>query len=264
MGLVATGVVMVVSAQVVKSPVATSALRQLLLATLGVLAMFAAMRTDYHHLRRPAVIWTLIAVAVVGLVLVFFFDKRNGAHRWIEVFGQTVQPSELAKLAAIVFTAAVLERRMHRINDVKYSLMPIALVVGPLAFLIVKEPDLGTSAVVVLIVAAMAYAAGLSARYMVGGFLLMLPLLTYYIVAYGFHLDRVLAFLGLGNDPLGVDYQLNHSKMALGSGGVFGRGLNESLQKLHFMPEAHNDFIFFHHRRGIRLIGATALVGALR
>src|SRR4030095_3048119 len=139
--LVIVSAAMVVNASLRGANVAFAkpALRQLLIASAGLIAMLVAMRTDYHKLRQPAVIWTLLGISVVGLVAVYFFTQRNGATRWIAIGSYTLQPSELAKLAAIVFTAAVLERRMHRINDVAYTLLPIGVVTGLLALLIVYE-----------------------------------------------------------------------------------------------------------------------------
>ena len=132
---------------------------------IGVVLMLGAMRIDYHEFRRPAVIWTLLAVTVVALLAVFFFPTRNGTNRWLAVGAVTLQPSELAKLVAVFFTAAVLERRMHRMNEIAYAVVPIAVVTIGLATLIVNEPDFGTAAVLVLVVTAVVFAAGLSYRY---------------------------------------------------------------------------------------------------
>jgi cell division protein FtsW len=260
--LVSTSVVMVVSASVARESMARVSLRQLGYAAVGVLAMFAAMRTDYHHLRRPVVIWSLLGVTIAGLLAVFLFHEVNGARRWIQLPGLTLQPSELAKLAAIIFAAAILERRMHRINDVKYSLMPIGIVTAVLAFLIVKEPDLGTTAVVVLAVLAMVFAAGLHWRYVFGAVLLMLPAILLYIVTHQHALDRITAFMQPGSpqNQLTDGHQLLQSQIALGSGGVFGLGLGNSLQKRFFLPEAHNDFIFAVIGEELGLIGTAALL----
>src|SRR5512134_2520088 len=177
LALVCTSIVMVFSASALNKT-AGSPLRQLGWAVAGILVLLVMMRIDYHHLRRPAVIWTLVGIATAGLLAVFFFDARNGASRWIEIGRFTWQPSELAKVVAIIFAAAVLERRMHRINDVGYSLVPIGIVTGVLAFLIVMEPDLGTATVLTVVVVAMVFAAGLSWRYLAGVLLLMLPVMT--------------------------------------------------------------------------------------
>ncbi len=246
LALVCTSVVMVVSASVVgKTTIAQVSLHQLGFAAFGLIGMFATMRTDYHHFRRPAVIWTLVGVTVVALVAVFLFAPVNGARRWIQLPGlPSAQPSELAKLAAIIFTAAVLERRMHRIHDVKYALLPIAFVTGLLAFLILAEPDLGTSAVVVLIVLAMTVAAGLRWRHLVVAGLLLLPVGALYLAVYPHARDRVQAYVSFlrpadqaAQTPQELEqlkrirHQGRQSLIALGSGGVFGVGLGGSQQQ---------------------------------
>jgi cell division protein FtsW len=259
--LVCTSIVMVVSASAATESMSKVLVRQIGFAALGLIGMFAAMRTNYHHLQRPSLIWTAVGVSIIGLLAVFLFHDRNGAHRWIGLFGLSMQPSEVAKITAVIFAAAVLERRMHRIDDVKYSLLPVAIVTGVLAFLIVEEPDLGTAVVVVMAVMAMVFAAGLNWRYLFGFFLLMLPAVTYYIVTHPFRMNRVLAFLNPdGPSQLKEGWQLLQSKIALGSGGLLGLGLGGSLQKRFFLPEANNDFILAVIGEELGFIGTTALL----
>ena len=156
------------------------------------------MRVDYRRYRDPALIWSLVGIVTLGLLAVFLFGANNGARRWITIFGVSMQPSEVAKLATIVFTAALLERRMHRINDVSYALLPIGIVTALLAGLILLEPDFGTTAMIVCVVTTMVFAAGLSYRYLLGTLLVMLPVAMLLIMSKSYRLRRVLIFL----DPL--------------------------------------------------------------
>src|SRR5688572_24457399 len=94
---------------------------------LGLFMLWMVMRLDYRNLRQPVILWTAIGVVAIALVAVLFMPARNGSHRWFSLGGITLQPSELAKLSIILFTAALLERRMHRVDDVGYSLMPIGI-----------------------------------------------------------------------------------------------------------------------------------------
>ncbi len=171
--LLSASVVMVYSASAVQAmdkgytPV-FFLLKQLAWAVLGIFLMLATMRIDYREYRRPTLIWSLLGVTAVGLLAVFVFPKINSTHRWVTLGLFSLQPSELAKLVAIFFTAALLERRMHRMNDVGYALVPIAVVTVGLAALIVLEPDFGTTVVIVLVVTALIFAAGLSYRYLFG------------------------------------------------------------------------------------------------
>src|SRR5262245_24362069 len=133
----------------------TFLIKQGMWAVLGLALLSIVMRIDYRTYREPVFIWTCLGVVGAALVLVLFSPPVNNARRWFGLAGVGIQPSELAKLAAIFFIAALLERRMHRIDDVKYALVPIGLVVVSLVGLILLEPDFGTSMSLVLIAAVM-------------------------------------------------------------------------------------------------------------
>jgi len=235
-------------------------LRQLPWAMLGLVALLVMMRADYHVLRKPEVIWPVVAFTIVALMAVFLFPARKGATRWITLFGLHFQPSELAKLVAVVFSAAVLERRMHRIDDVKWALGPVLLVAGGMAALIVAQNDLGTPLVLVMAVVATMVAAGLAWRYLAGLALVMLPVIAGLIVMYPHRLIRVMTFMDPKADLTDAGYQLWQSKIALGVGGVFGVGLGKGIQKLSFLPEPQNDFIFAVIGEELGLLGTTAMV----
>src|SRR5713101_4218634 len=131
--LVGASVVMVYSASAVQALTKYDRpyyflFKQLAWALLGFVLLLAAMRVDYHQYRRPALIWSLLAVVVVALLSVFLFGPINGTRRWLSVDGVSLQPSELAQLVAIFFTAALLERRMQRVNEIGYALLPIGIV----------------------------------------------------------------------------------------------------------------------------------------
>ena len=270
LALVCASLVMVYSASAVVAPIQQGAapydkfMHHLPFALLGVLALVVMMRIDYHVLRRPEVIWPLVGVTVIALLAVFLFPTRKGAARWISIFGiLSWQPSELAKVVAIIFAAAVLERRMHRIEDLKYALGPVLLVAGGMAFLIVMQPDLGTPMVLVASVLAICVAAGLAWRYLAGVALVALPVVVGLVLMYPYRLERVLSFLDSKPDIKGVGYQLWQSKIALGVGGLFGVGLGNGMQqKLSFLPEPENDFMFAVIGEELGLLGTTAVVVA--
>jgi cell division protein FtsW len=263
--LVGASVVMVFSASAVQATDKYASpfyflMKQLAWAILGVTCMFAVMRVDYHELRRPALIWTILLVTVVLLFGVFLFNPINGTRRWLSFGGASLQPSELAKLAVILFTAALLERRMHRVNDWSYALMPIALVTLGLALPIVLEPDFGTTAILIVIVAGMLFAAGLSYRYLFGSLLALLPVACALIVFEPYRLKRILTFMDPWADPLGDGFQTIQALLAIGSGGVLGKGLMGGIQKLYYIPEPHTDFIFAVIAEEIGLVGTTLTV----
>ena len=262
--LVCTSVVMVYSASAVMAMERFQQpywflTKQAAWALMGLLLVPIVMRIDYRQYRQPAVIWTMLALATAALVAVLFSRPVNGASRWLGVGPFGVQPSELAKIAIIIFTAALLERRMERIDDVSYSLIPIAIVVGGIVALILAEPDLGTAAVVAMIAAAMVFAAGVSYRYVLGLALASLPAFYLLVMTSEYRRRRVFAFLDPWSDPLGTGYQMIQSMTAVGTGGIVGRGLMGGVQKLFYLPEPHNDFIYSVIGEELGLVG-TSLV----
>jgi cell division protein FtsW len=227
---------------------------------IGLSLMPIVMRIDYRCYRQPGVIWTGLGIVAVSLVAVLLMPPVKGASRWLNLGPLGVQPSELAKIAVIVFTAALLERRMDRIDEVGYSLLPIGVVTGIIVGLIVREPDLGTAVSVLVIAGAMVFAAGISYRYVIGLVLVSLPAFYVAVMATPYRRDRVLAFLDPWNDPLGRGFQMIQSIIAVGTGGIVGRGLMGGVQKLFYLPEPHNDFIYAVIAEELGLIGATIVL----
>jgi cell division protein FtsW len=227
---------------------------------LGMAVLGVIMRVDYRLYREPVLIWTVLAVVGLALVAVLFRAPVNSARRWFGIGGIGVQPSELAKLAAIFFIAALLERRMHRINELSYALLPIGLVVLGLVFLILLEPDFGTAMALVIIVVVMVVAAGLSWRYILGAMLVSLPVVYVVLMGAAYRRRRLFAFLNPWRDPLGDGFQIIQSLIAVGTGGVFGRGIMGGVQKLFYLPEPHTDFIYAVIGEELGLIGTTAVL----
>jgi len=232
-------------------------IRQVMWTVLGLAALWVAMHVDYRTYRNDTFVWALIGVVTLTLVGVLFSPPVNGTRRWFGIGGFGVQPSEFAKIACVFFTALILERRMHRIDELSYSLLPIAIVVAPIVALILLEPDFGTAMALVLIVAAMIFAAGLHYRYLIGTLLVVLPVVYVVLVSAPYRRRRLLAFWDPWADPLGDGFQIIQSLIAVGAGGVFGRGLMAGVQKLFYLPEPHTDFIFAVIGEELGLIGAT-------
>ncbi|MGE0704854.1 MAG: putative lipid II flippase FtsW [Vicinamibacterales bacterium] len=234
--------------------------KQILWSALGLGMVGIVMRVDYRHYREPVFIWSCLAVVVLALVAVLFSAPINNARRWFSIGGLGIQPSELAKLSAIVFIAALLERRMHRINEVRYALLPIAGLLAVLVGLILLQPDFGTAMVILLIASVMVFAAGLSYVTIVGFALLALPLVAGLVMSSDYRRRRVFSFLNPWEDPLGDGFQIIQSLIAVGTGGVSGRGLMNGVQKLFYLPEPHTDFIYAVIAEELGLIGATVVL----
>jgi len=263
--LVGVSLVMVYSASAVQSLATYKVpyyllLKQGIWAVIGFGLLWVAMRTDYHRYSKPAFIWTMLGVVVLGLCCVFLFPPRNNTYRWLQFRAVSIQPSEFAKLAAIIFATALLERRMHRINDMRYALLPVAIVTFGLAGLVVLEPDFGTAAVIVAVVTAIAFAAGLSYRYFLGTVVALVPVAAALIIAAPYRLQRMLIFLDPWKDPQDRGFQIIQSLIAVGSGGVMGKGLMQGVQKLFYIPEPYNDFIYAVISEELGLIGASAIL----
>ena len=263
--LVCTSIIMVYSASAVWAAERAGdpylyLFKQLTFALIGLCLVPLIMRIDYRSYREPAVIWTAVAIVAVALVAVLFGRPIKGATRWLNVGPLGIQPSEVAKLVVIVFMAALLERRMDRINDAGYALLPIALVVGPIVGLILMQPDLGTSVSVLMIAAVMVFAAGINYRYVVGLAIASIPAFYLLVMRSDYRSRRVMAFMDPFADPLGDGFQLIQSLIAVGTGGLFGRGLMDGVQKLFYLPEPHNDFIYSVISEELGFAGATVIV----
>ena len=263
------GVVMVFSASAMTASEQFGAgyiflLRQLIYLVLGIAGMFWLMNTDYRKLRQPSVVFTGLALSFVLLAGVFFLDRSHQTHRWFRMGPFSLQPSEMAKLALIVFMAWFLElRRLPRnfgVNDPLHSLAPALGTTLVMAALVVKEPDMGTAFMIVLVAMVMLFVAGLSYRYIAGSVLAAIPTIYLLIVRVPYRLQRLESFLHPDLDPKGAGFQLVQSLIAVGSGGMTGVGLMESRQKLFFLPEAHTDFIYAIIGEELGLIGAVVVL----
>ena len=234
--------------------------RQLIWAAAGIAVLSIVMRIDYRTYRNDKLIWLLVGGVALMLVAVLFSRPINGTRRWFGIGGFGVQPSELAKVAAILFTAMILERRRHRINELGYSLLPIALIVGGIVALILLEPDFGTSVSLMAVIAVMVFVAGISYRYLIGAVLLALPALYVILMQADYRRRRLLIFMDPWSDPLGDGFQIIQSLIAVGTGGVFGKGLMNGVQKLFYLPEPHTDFIYAVISEETGMIGASLVL----
>jgi cell division protein FtsW len=234
--------------------------KQLIFAALGLAVMFVVMKVDYHTYKHPAVVFSALAVVVSLLVVVFFLAAAANTHRWIQLAGFSIQPSELSKLALIFFLAYFLERRKGNVNDLTFTLVPIAVIVAILAGLIVLQPDLGTAISLLVISFVLLFVAGLDLRWIAASAIVALP--TFYLLVFRvkYRRDRILAFMNPWEEPLGRGFQIIQSLLSVASGGIAGLGFMEGKQKLFYLPEAHTDFIFAVVGEELGMIGTCALL----
>lgn len=262
--LVGLGLVMVYSASAVVGGETSYGvnrvfLKQILAVGLGGLVMLAVMHLDYRELKRRGSIYGFLGLSVALLVIVLFSPPINGTRRWILAGGFSFQPSELAKLALVVYLAYLIESREKRESD-RELLLPACFVTGLMVVLILLETDLGTAFVLIAACGLMLFLAGLRWRYFLVGGAALVPLIWVLIISVPYRRARLLTFLDPERDPLNTGYQAMQSLIAVGSGGAFGLGPGESLQKLHYLPYPHSDFIFAILAEELGFVGALGLI----
>ncbi len=235
--------------------------KQALWGVMGVGGLVAALRLDYRVLRRPALVYSLLAAATLLLIAVLFLSPVNESHRWIRLGALSFQPAELAKLSIVLFLAYHIERRVERVNDFAL-LFPALLLLGWFGFLVLIQPDLGTAFCLVLTGGVMLFVAGVRLRYFL---VLAIPVLTVLyaaIVSVPWRSRRLIVFLDPWSDPQGAGYQVIQSLIAVGTGGITGVGLGEGRQKLFFLPYPYSDFVFAVIGEELGMLGALAVVVA--
>jgi cell division protein FtsW len=235
-------------------------IRQSAAALLGLAAMRFLMFFDYRQLSAQKTVFIVLGVSIVLLVVVLLSPQAANTHRFLRVGGLfSVQPSEFAKLALILFLAFFLDKHSGRLNDWR-TLSGAGLILAVFAALVLAGKDLGTTITLLLIAGVVLWVAGLHTSY-----LWKLGLAGALLAALGiwlqpWRLDRILIFLNPESDPTNAGFQILQSKIAVGTGGLFGQGLMEGRQKLLFLPEAHTDFIFAVICEELGLIAACLVV----
>jgi cell division protein FtsW len=223
------------------------AVRQILGVVPGGLLCALLARMDYRKLQKLA--WPLLGVTFVLLVLVVapgtesIAPRVNGARRWLRI-GTTFQPSELAKLSLIVWTAALAVRKQARLHSLRKGLLPFLVVWMAVLLPVMLQPNFSAVMLLALLAALVLFAGGARIGHFILLGLLAVPVLWHQIEGASYRLKRVVAFLDPSADVAGTRYQIHQSLIAVGSGGITGRGFGNSQQKFGFLPEPHNDFLF--------------------
>ena len=229
----------------------------------SLVAMYLVSRVDYRTWGQAAPY--LLGLGFLGLVSVLGLKllgigKIRGAYRWIPIPGGTFQPADLMRLALVVYLARSLSRRQGLIRDFGRGFLPYAAIVGSAMGLIALQPDLSTALAIGLVCGLMFYIAGVRLWHLLGTGLVMVPPLYTIIFVFGYRKDRILDFLSPSHDVQGAGYQVTQSLVALGSGGLTGAGLGQSLQKYSFLPEPHTDFVFSILGEELGLVGTLGLL----
>jgi cell division protein FtsW len=265
LALVAFGLVMVYSATSASAALANGdssyyLRKQGLYALIGVAFLLLIRRTGYRALRNLAPVLVLASIVLLLAVLAIG-PTINGAQRWLQVGPAVFQPSELAKLALLLFAAAYLARRPSP-RTLGELIKPLGIVTGVVCALLLAEPDLGTAITIVVMLGGVLVVSGVPARLMAtagsicGGLVLAAAWFEPY------RRERLLSFLNPWDDAQGTGYQIIQAMIGMGSGGWFGVGLGQSVLKANYLPEAHTDMIFAIIGEELGLVGTTAVIAA--
>jgi cell division protein FtsW len=232
--------------------------RQIFWAALGFTIMAAISRVNYNLYRKR--IGLMLTLTIVILVLALLGHKVGGARRWIKLGPIGLQPSEFAKLSCVLFLSYYLDKKRSRLRSLATGVLIPALVLSPIILLIAREPDLGTPLLIFAVFLELLFIAGVRLRHIFTALSLSIPAIAYELIRYPYRRARLLHFFSPIHDAQNTGYQLAQSIMAVGSGGVFGKGLGASNIKLMYLPTPHTDFIFPILCEELGLVGALGLL----
>ncbi len=235
--------------------------RQLIFAVLGITAMIAISFIDYKLLIKFSLI--IYAVTIVLLIIVLFMPKWNGARRWINLGFTTFQPSEIAKFAVVVMFARWIDMYQKKMYTFKYGVLPFAVILAPIVVLMILEPHLSGTVLILSISAIMMLIGGTRLRWFGFAALIAAGVISVAIMIPGvipYAMGRIEHWLNPFLDPQGEGYQTIQSLYAIGTGGLWGRGLGMSRQKHLYIPEPHNDFIFAIVCEELGFVGAVIII----
>jgi len=235
--------------------------KQVMWAGIGILAAITLACIPLELLERHSRLILGITFFVLLIILITPLGvESKGARRWLRLGPLTVQPSEFAKIGMVIFMAAYLSSKREQIRDLVKGFLPILGIMGAFCLLIILERDLGTIMLMGTVVTAMWCLAQVRFRHLAAIILMALPVVAFLILKESYRINRVLAFLYPDKYALTIGLQLNQSLIAVGSGGLLGPGFGFGLQKYHFLPESHTDFVFAIVCEELGLVGALCIV----
>ena len=225
--------------------------KQAIAAIIGTIGMFFLMNVPVKRIRpllRPAFLIVLVLLALVP----FFGYEANGARSWFAIPGfGSMQPSELAKIGIILYLALLISKKGEKFRDLKKGLLPAIIIVGIVAFLIMLQPDFGSTMILVLAASLLIVVGGANLKHIFVAVACVMAIAAVAVAVYlfsaetlGYRMERIACYLNPWSQPLDSCYQIVQSLYALGHGEWTGAGIGRSIQKLHYLPEAYNDFIF--------------------
>lgn len=235
--------------------------KQLFWILVGSLMLILFRNIKYEVLQKYSKFLFAAAIVLMFFVFIPHIGKASsGAKRWIYLFGFSFEPSELLKLAFIIYMADAISRKQEQMKSFAKGLLPFLIIIGVVSVILYLQPDLGAILLMFSLGMIMLFVGGVRLRHVLMSILISSPLIYVAIIKASYRAKRILAFLDPWKDPQGVSFQIVQSFIAFGSGGLFGKGLGKSTQKLFYLPEAHTDFIFAIVGEELGLIGASVIL----
>ncbi len=235
--------------------------RQALYAAFGIVALVVCRHVPYRTYRP--LVYPLLAASVAALAAVLFTKmgvSAGGAARWLHLGGFSFQPVELARFSLILFLAYSLSKKEDRVRQFSIGFVPHVLMLAVFAGLLLAQPDFGSAVLLFALTLIILFVAGVRFTHLVSGLLLLLPAAVYIMMSAQYRVKRWLSFLDPWAFPADEGYQVVHSLMAFGTGGIWGAGIGKGYQKLFYLPEPHTDFIFSVIGEELGLIGVVFIL----
>jgi len=236
--------------------------KQAIFAFIGIVALAACRHVPYQWYRPLS--YPMLAVALLFLIAIQFTDlgfSAGGSARWLKIGKLTFQPSEFARFALVVFLAYSLDKKGEKIKEFSIGFVPHLLVFGVFAVCIFQQPDFGSVVILGILTWLMMFVGGVRCRHLFLSLIALLPVAIYYLVTAEYRVKRLLSYLNPWDYPADEGYQVVHSLMAFGTGGLWGTGIGKGFQKLFYLPEPHTDFIFSIIGEEFGLVGVLIIIG---
>jgi len=234
--------------------------RQILWLVVGGMGLIFTYNVPYKKWKIASRWLIVFALLLLLLTISPYGHRAGGAKRWIGFGGFILQPSEIAKLFFVIYIADFLSRKKLKVKSFWEGLFPPFLVLSIFVLVLLIQPDFGTAFLITTLTFTLFFVGGGNWIYLLSFFFFSLPAIYYVIFNVGYRRERIMTILNPYKDPQGAGFQLIQSIIAIGSGGIFGRGLGDSRQKLFFLPSAYNDFIFSIIAEELGFIGATGVI----
>ena len=236
--------------------------KQALFALFGIIGLVACRHFPYRWYRPLT--YPMLALALTFLIAIQFTEfgsSAGGSARWLRFGKLSFQPSEFARFALVVFLAYSLEKKGPKIKEFSIGFLPHFFVFGVFAFCIIRQPDFGSAVILAALTWLMMFVGGVRSFHLVAVLLPLLPIAYFFLINAEYRMKRILSFLNPWQYPADEGYQIVHSLMAFGSGGLWGAGIGKGYQKLFYLPEPHTDFIFSIIGEEFGLVGVLIIIG---